>query len=74
MGLFETDLTNQKESDHDHSGHDHSDHDHSGHDHSGHDHSKEEDQNKIEDFISVSFKTKEPFSLRKFQYFLDNQL
>ena len=59
VGLFETDAINQKSS---------------GHDHSGHDHSKEEDQNKIEDFISVSFKTKEPFSLRKFQYFLDNQL
>ena len=64
VGLFETDAINQKSSDHDHS----------GHDHSGHDHSKEEDQNKIEDFISLSFKTKEPFSLRKFQYFLDNQL
>ena len=69
VGLFETDAINQKSSDHDHS-----DHDHSDHDHSDHDHSKEEDQNKIEDFISVSFKTKEPFSLRKFQYFLDNQL
>ena len=33
-----------------------------------------EEDNKIEDFLSVSFKTKEPFSLRKFQYFLDNQL
>ena len=30
--------------------------------------------NKIEDFLSISFQTKEPFSLRKFQYFLDNQL
>ena len=69
VGLFETDAINQKSSEHDHS-----DHDHSDHDHSDHDHSKEEDQNKIEDFISVSFKTKEPFSLRKFQYFLDNQL
>ena len=29
---------------------------------------------KIEDFLSVSFQTKKPFSLRKFQYFLDNQL
>jgi len=41
------------------------------HDHS-HDHSEE--GNKIEDFLSISFQTKEPFSLRKFQYFLDNQL
>ena len=58
VGLFETDLINQKESVHDHS--------------HGHDHSEED--NKIEDFLSVSFQTKEPFSLRKFQYFLDNQL
>jgi len=60
VGLFETDLINQKESVHDHS---------HGH---GHDHSEED--NRIEDFLSVSFQTKEPFSLRKFQYFLDNQL
>ena len=71
VGLFETDLKNYKESSNSHS-HNH-DHSHS-HDHShNHDHSKEDD-NKIEDFISVSFQTKEPFSLRKFQYFLDNQL
>ena len=60
VGLFETDLINQKESVHDHS-----------HVH-GHAHSEED--NRIEDFLSVSFQTKEPFSLRKFQYFLDNQL
>ena len=58
VGLFETDLINQKESVHDHS--------------HGHGHSEED--NRIEDFLSVSFQTKEPFSLRKFQYFLDNQL
>jgi len=59
VGLFETDLINLKELDHDESHH--------------HDHSKE-DNNKIEDFLSVSFQTKKSFSLRKFQYFLDNQL
>ena len=64
VGLFETDLINQKESVHDHS------HEHN-HKH-GHGHSEED--NRIEDFLSVSFQTKEPFSLRKFQYFLDNQL
>ncbi len=66
VGLFETDLINQKESVHDHS------HGH-GHDHS-HGHAHSEEDNRIEDFLSVSFQTKEPFSLRKFQYFLDNQL
>ena len=58
VGLFETDLINQKESVHDHS----------------HGHAHSEEDNRIEDFLSVSFQTKEPFSLRKFQYFLDNQL
>ena len=64
VGLFETDLINQKESVHDHS---------HGHGH-GHGHGHSEEDNRIEDFLSVSFQTKEPFSLRKFQYFLDNQL
>ena len=60
VGLFETDLINQKESDHDHS--------------HEHEHVHSEEDHKIEDFLSISFQTKEPFSLRKFQYFLDNQL
>ena len=64
VGLFETDLINQKESVNDHS---------HGHGH-GHGHAHSEEDNRIEDFLSVSFQTKEPFSLRKFQYFLDNQL
>ncbi len=70
VGLFETDLINQKESVHDHS-YKHK-HEHK-HEHA-HDHEHSEEDNKIEDFLSVSFQTKEPFSLRKFQYFLDNQL
>jgi G3E family GTPase len=74
VGLFETDLINQKESVHDQShGHEHK-HTHShGHEHK-HGHTHSEEDNRIEDFLSVSFQTKEPFSLRKFQYFLDNQL
>ena len=64
VGLFETDLINQKESVHEH-------------EHKNkheHEHVLSEEDNRIEDFLSVSFQTKEPFSLRKFQYFLDNQL
>ena len=57
VGLFETDLKFQKESDHHH-----------------HHHHIKEDNHKIEDFLSVSFQAYEPFCLRKFQYFLDNQL
>jgi len=64
VGLFETDLINEKESVHEHK---------HKHEHE-HEHVHSEEDNKIEDFLSVSFQTKEPFSLRKFQYFLDNQL
>ena len=48
--------------------HDHSSH---SHDHSSHSHDL---INNIEGFTSVSYATFEPFSLRKFQYFLDNQI
>ncbi|MBO8233398.1 GTP-binding protein [Prochlorococcus marinus XMU1419] len=41
------------------------------HDHSSHSHDL---INNIEGFTSVSYETSEPFSLRKFQYFLDNQI
>ena len=58
--------------DHGHCEHDHS-HDH-GHDHS-HDHGHEHaDHLAIEGFTSLSFSSDGPFSLRKFQNFLDNQL
>ena len=56
--------------DHSHDHHDHSNHDHSNHDH-GHSHA---DHLAIEGFTSVSFESAGPFSLRKFQDFLDNQL
>ncbi|MEG3941224.1 GTP-binding protein [Microcoleus sp. S36b_A3] len=55
---------------HDH-GHDHHDHDHDHHDHDHHDHS---DHLENDGFTSISFQSDKPFSLRKFQYFLDNQL
>jgi len=69
VGLFETDtfqFGKNKKNVEDHS-HDHSSH---SHDHSSHSH----DLNNIEGFTSVSYETFEPFSLRKFQYFLDNQI
>ncbi len=70
VGLFETDKVAGKNLDqvHDHSHHDHSHHDHSHHDHSHHDHLA------VDGFTSISFKSDAPFSLRKFQNFLDNQL
>ncbi len=55
---------------HDHSSHSH-DHSSHSHDHSSHSHDL---INNIEGFTSVSFRASEPFSLRKFQNFLDNQI
>jgi G3E family GTPase len=86
---FETDdHHDHHEHDHDHSasGHDHDhehehdhdhDHDHStcGHDHShDHDHHHHSDHLENDGFTSISFQSDKPFSIRKFQYFLDNQL
>ncbi len=84
VGLFETDTfkfdkdkedvednsTDHSSHSHDHSSHSH-DHSSHSHDHSSHSH---ELSNNIEGFTSVSYETFEPFSLRKFQYFLDNQI
>ncbi|MGH1393814.1 MAG: CobW family GTP-binding protein [Trichormus sp.] len=69
--------------DHDHStcGHDHHDHDHDhstcGHDHHDHDHHHHHhhsDHLENDGFTSISFQSDQPLSIRKFQYFLDNQL
>ncbi len=71
VGLFETDKF-ENQNDHDTNVKDHS-HDSHGHNH-GHAHDHEHSDNNIEGFTSISFKSCEPFSLRKFQNFLDNQL
>ncbi len=84
VGIFETDTfefeknkKNIEQNSHDHSSHSH-DHSSHSHDHSSHshDHSSHSHDliNNIEGFTSVSYETFEPFSLRKFQYFLDNQI
>ena len=76
VGLFETDTfqfkekINNNQDSHDHSSHSH-DHSSHSHDHSSHSHDL---INNIEGFTSISFETNEPFSLRKFQNFLDNQI
>jgi len=70
VGLFETDtfqFENDKKNTEDNSN-EHSSH---SHEHSSHSHDL---INNIEGFTSVSYETFEPFSLRKFQYFLDNQI
>jgi G3E family GTPase len=81
----EPDHTHQHDHDHAHDHEDHSacDHDqgvctHEGHDHDHHDHhhhhESHPDHQAIEGFTSLSFASDGPFSLRKFQNFLDNQL
>ncbi len=69
VGLFESDKYFETESEHDHD-HDHHDHDHHDHDHD-HDHSHHLEN---DGFSSISFQFDKPFNIRKFQYFLDNQL
>lgn len=88
VGLFESDKYFDSE-EHKHDHHDHDDHDHSTceHEHHDHDHSTCEhdhhdhehhhhhsDHLENDGFISISFQSDKPFSIRKFQYFLDNQL
>ncbi|HEY9622114.1 MAG TPA: GTP-binding protein [Crinalium sp.] len=57
---------------HDHSACDH-DHGHCAHDHD-HDHHHHSNHLEVDGFTSVSFQSDRPFAIRKFQYFLDNQL
>ena len=75
VGLFESDkIVNQGDHNHhDHHEHEHNHHGHSHHDH-GHHHRNHQDHESIEGFTSLSFESDGPFSLRKFQNFLDNQL
>jgi G3E family GTPase len=62
---------------HDHGHEDHSacDHDHGqcAHDHD-HDHAHHSNHLEVDGFTSLSFQSDRPFAIRKFQYFLDNQL
>ncbi|MEL7035731.1 MAG: GTP-binding protein [Cyanobacteria bacterium J06592_8] len=80
VGLFESDrYLDEEKSDHDHDHeHEHHHHDHE-HEHHHHDHDHEHhhhhsDHLENDGFTSISFQSDRPFSLRKFQYFLDNQL
>ncbi|WP_377478179.1 MAG: GTP-binding protein [Microcoleus anatoxicus] len=62
---------------HDHAHHDHHDHhDHAHHDHAHHDHAHHDHSDHLDNdgFTSLSFQSDKPFSLRKFQYFLDHQM
>jgi G3E family GTPase len=79
VGLFESDkYFDSQEEEHKHHDHNHDDHhDHStcGHDHHDHEHHHHHSDHLENDgFISISFQSDKPFSIRKFQHFLDNQL
>jgi len=75
VGLFETDKYTEKDhSNNINSGHVH-EHSHHSDEHSDHSHEHSHNlENNIEGFTSVSFECSQPFSLRRFQNFLDNQL
>lgn len=87
VGLFESDKyfdAAKEHHDHEHHEHEHHDRDHHDHDHHHHDHDRDHHHDHDHDhhshhlendgFVSVSFESEEPLSIRKFQYFLDNQL
>lgn len=73
VGLFESDKYFEEaeaKDAHDHEHH-HHDHDHD-HDHDHHHHHSDHLEN--DGFTSISIQSDKPFNIRKFQYFLDNQL
>lgn len=75
VGLFASDKYFNEPSqahNHDDHKHDHDHHSHNEHDHHDHDHHSHHLEN--DGFTSLSFQSEQPLSIRKFQYFLDNQL
>jgi G3E family GTPase len=79
VGLFESDKyfdePSDRTHDHDHHDHDHHDHEHHSHeDHDHHDHDHHSHHLDNDGFTSLSFQSDQPLSIKKFQYFLDNQL
>ncbi len=87
VGLFESDHYFQEETGHSHHHehhhhehehhheHHHHEHEHHHHEH-GHNHEHHHHSDHLEEdgFTSLSFETEQPLDVRKFQYFLDNQL
>ena len=70
VGLFESDRYFPEEISHSH----HHEHEHHHH-HHGYNHEHHHSDHLDEDgFTSLSFETEQPLDIRKFQYFLDNQL
>ncbi|MGK7946566.1 MAG: GTP-binding protein [Microcystaceae cyanobacterium] len=59
---------------HAHHDHEHHNHDHEHHAHHDHEHHHHSDHLENDGFTSLSIMSDQPFSIRKFQYFLDNEL
>ncbi|MGB3420534.1 MAG: GTP-binding protein [Dolichospermum sp.] len=82
VGLFESDKYfddhTKEHDDHSHCEHEHDDHsscEHEHHEHHEHHHHHDHSNHLENDgFTSISFQSDKPFSIRRFQYFLDNQL
>ncbi|MBZ8181552.1 CobW family GTP-binding protein [Oscillatoria salina] len=84
VGLFESDKYFESEDTHEHHDHEHHHHDHDhdcehehhDHEHHHHDHDHHHHSHHLENdgFTSISIQNDQPMSIRKFQYFLDNQL
>ena len=83
VGLFESDRYFQEEINHahrhehehhHHHKHSHEHHHHQEHSHEHHEHHHHSDHLDEDGFTSLSFETEQPLDIRKFQYFLDNQL
>ena len=71
VGLFESDRYFQEETSHSEHHHEHDEHHHHHHHEHHHHYSDHLDE---DGFTSLSFETEQPLDLRKFQYFLDNQM
>jgi G3E family GTPase len=78
VGLFESDKyyeqTESGEHHHDHEHHEHEHHQHEHHQHHDHEHHDHSHHLENDGFTSISFQFDKPLNIRKFQYFLDNQL
>ncbi len=75
VGLFESDRYFQEETSHSHHDEHHHEHKHNHHEHGhNHEHHHHSDHLDEDGFTSLSFETEQPLDIRKFQYFLDNQL
>ena len=78
VGLFQSeqyfDTQESKHDEHEHHHHEHNhDHDHDEHHHE-HEHHHHSNHLENDGFTSLSFTSDKPLAIRKFQYFLDNQL